>query len=229
MQRWGLLVVVALTVTACGGGGPSKSQQARSVAEQAGLPRDVADFFALAAKGTQATYRVALDTTDSKGTKLQVTTTQRPPDVRVDTFHADGTIDATFSTKGQRYECTRANDRWQCGDLGPSSSSSGDVFDPSAVELAIDGFRQRAADYDFRVEHRTIANVDATCLVTNRKPGHDQDPSLGAAATLCLSPDGAILRAETSAGTLSASSYTTDIPGDAFALPAPISSSSPSS
>lgn len=223
------MVVVALTLASCGGSGPSKADQGRSIAEHAGLPGDVADFFALAAKGTQATYRVSLDTTDDKGAKLQVTTTQRPPDVRVDTFHADGTIDATFSVRGQRSECTRANDQWQCGELGPSSSSSDDVFGASAVSLAIDRFRQRATDYDFRVEHRTIANVDATCLVTTRKPGHDQDPSLGPSATLCLSAEGAILRAETGAGTLSASSYTTKIPDDAFALPAPISSGAPSS
>jgi len=218
---------LVFALTACGGGGASRSDQARSVAQQAGLSKDVADFFALAAAGPQATYRVSLDTADSKGAKLQVTTTRRPPDVRVDTFHADGTIDATISTKGQRYECTRANDQWQCGDLGPSSSSSDDVFGVSGVQLAIDRFRQRATDYDFRVEHRTIANVGATCLVTNRKAGHDQDPSLGASATLCLSAEGATLRAETAAGTLNASSYSTDIPVDAFSLPAPISSSSP--
>ena len=229
MQRWVVASVVVVALGACGGGGPSKAEQGRSIAEQAGLPSDVADFFALAANGTRATYRVSLETTDAKGAKLQVTTTQRPPDVRVDTFHADGTIDATFSVRGQRYECTRANEQWQCGELGPASSSSDDVFGASAVSLAIDRFRQRATDYDFRVEHRTIANVDATCLVTNRKPGHDGDPSLGAAATLCVSREGAILRAETGTGTLSASSYTTDIAGDAFTLPASISSSSPSS
>ena len=232
MQPRQVVIVLVLTVAAlsgCGGSGPSKAEQGRSIAEQAGLPKDVADFFALAAKGTQASYRVSLDTTDAKGAKLQVTTTHRPPDVRVDSFHADGTIDATLSVHGQRYECTRANDQWQCGDLGPSSSSSDDVFGASAVSLAIDRFRQRAADYDFRVDHRTIANVDATCLVTARKPGHDQDPSLGASATLCLSAEGAVLRAETGTGTLSASSYTTDIPADAFALPVPISSASASS
>jgi hypothetical protein len=228
VQRW-LAGVIVVALAACGGGGASKAEQGRSIAEQAGLPKDVADFFALAATGTEATYRVSLDTTDAKGAKLQVTTTQRPPDVRVDTFHADGTIDATLSVNGHRYECTRAADQWQCGDLGPSSSSSDEAFGASTVQLAIDQFRQRAGDYDFRVEHRTIANVDATCLNTNRKPGHDQDPSLGASATLCLSAEGAILHAETSAGTLSASSYTKDIPGDAFALPAAISSSSPSS
>ena len=222
-------MLALIGLVACGGGGASKADQGRSIAEQAGLAKDVADFFALAASGSQATYRVSLDTTDAKGAKLQVTTTQRPPDVRVDTFNPDGTIDATLSVRGHRYECTMANKQWQCGDLGPSSESSDEAFGASAVRLAVDRFRQRATDYDFRVEHRTIANVDATCLVTNRKPGHDQDPSLGASATLCLSAQGAVLRAETGSGTLNASSYTTDVAGDAFALPAPISSSSPSS
>ena len=71
-----------------------------------------------------------------------------------------------------------------------------------------------------------IANVKATCLLTSRKAGHDQDPSLGASATLCLSREGAILSAEVPSGTLTASSYATTIPDDALTLPAPVSSSS---
>jgi hypothetical protein len=232
VQRWRFAIGIALalaTLTACGGGGATKAEQGRSIAEQAGLPKEVADFFALAAAGTQATYRVSLETTDPKGAKLQVTTTQRPPDVRVDTFHSDGTIDSTLSVEGRRYQCTKAGDQWQCGDLGPGAETNNEVFDPAAVQRAIDGFRQRAADYDFRVERRSIANVDATCLVTTRKPGKDKDPLLGAAATLCLSPQGAIVRAEEPSSTLAATSYATDIPADTFTLPAPISSSSPSS
>jgi len=169
---------------------------------------------------------VSLDTTDAAGNKLQVTTTQRPPDVRVDTFHADGTIDSTLALEGHRYQCTMAANQWQCGDLGISSSNNDEVFGATAVQLAIDRFKQRAADYDFRVEDRTIANVKATCLLTTRKAGHDQDPSLGTSATLCLSPDGAILSADVPSGKLTASSYTTTIPDDALRLPAAVSSSS---
>lgn len=224
MQRWALVIVLALA--ACGGKSASKADQGRSIADAAGLPKDVADFFALAATGTQATYQAVLATTDSAGNKVQITTTQRPPDVRVDTFHADGTIDATLALQGHRYQCTMAQNQWQCGDLGVSSSNGDDVFGPTAVQVAIDRFKQRAADYDFRVEARTIASVNGTCLVTTRKPGHDQDPSLGASATLCLSPEGAILHAETPAGTLTASAYTTSIPEGVLQLPAPVTPTS---
>ena len=215
-----------LALAACSSHGESKADQGRSIADAAGLPKEVADFFALAASGTQATYRVSLNTTDAAGNKLQVTTTQRPPDVRVDSFQADGTIDSTLALQGHRYECTMAANQWQCGDLGVASSSGDEVFGATAVQLAVDRFKQRAGDYDFRVERRTIANVSATCLVTARKPGHDADPSLGATATLCLSPQGAIVSAEIPSGTLTASSYTTTIPDDALTLPAPVSSSS---
>ena len=220
MQR--LAAVALLALAACGSHSASKADQGRSIADAAGFPKDVADFFALAATGTQATYRVSLDTTDSAGKKLQVTTTQRPPDVRVDTFHADGTIDASLSLKGHRYQCTMAANQWQCGDLGISSSAADEVFGPTAVQLAVDRFKARAADYDFRVEGRTIVNVPAKCLSTTRKPGHDQDPTLGASATLCLSPEGAILSADVPSGSLTASSYSTTIPDDALTLPAAV-------
>jgi hypothetical protein len=224
VQRWGVAILLALV--ACSGHTETKADQGRSIAAEAGLSKEVAGFFALAASGTNRTYRVSLDTTDAAGNKLQVTTTQRPPDVRVDTFHADGTIDSTLALKGHRYQCTMAANQWQCGDLGISSSNNDEVFGATAVQLAIDRFKQRAADYDFRVEGRTIVNVKATCLLTTRKAGHDQDPSLGASATLCLSPDGAILSAEVPSGKLTASSYTTTIPDDALRLPAAVSSSS---
>lgn len=228
VQRWRDVsaAVIVLTLVACSSHSASKADQGRSVAAEAGLPKDVADFFALAAAGTQATYRVSLDTVDPAGNKLQVTTTQRPPDVRVDTFHADGTIDSSLALKGRRYQCTMAANQWQCGDLGPSSSNNDDVFGATAVQLAVDRFKQRAADYDFHVEQRTIANVAATCLLTTRKPGHEQDPSLGSSATLCVSHEGAVLDAEVSSGKLTASSYSTTIPDDALALPAAITPTS---
>src|SRR3954469_15026150 len=92
VQRWlAVLVLTGLTCMACGGGGQSTSEQGRSIAETAGLAKDVADFFALATTGLTATYRVTLQTQDSSGQPLQLTTTQRLPDARFDAFHADGT------------------------------------------------------------------------------------------------------------------------------------------
>ncbi|MEY2449551.1 MAG: hypothetical protein QOH79_3027 [Acidimicrobiaceae bacterium] len=216
------LVVVVLGLAACGGHAPTKSDQGRSIAEQAGLAPEVAAFFALAASGTTATYRATIETLDAKGQPSQVTATQRPPDTRVDVFHADGTVDSTIAVGTHRYQCTMAANHWDCGELGISPSTGPQVFDPMAVQRAIDSFRQRSSDYDFRVEDRQIVGVAARCLITTRKPGHEEDSSLGAAATLCISPQGAVLSVEAPTGTITAKAYTTTIPDDAFVLPAPV-------
>jgi hypothetical protein len=221
------LALLLLGAAACGGHAQTKADQGRSIAEQAGLAPEVAAIFSLAASGMNATYRATVDTTDTAGKPLQVTTTQRPPDARFDAFHADGTVDSTISTGGRRYQCTMTANHWDCGELGATPSSSEEVFNPSAVEGAIDGFRQRANDYDFRVEDRQMVGITARCLVTTRKPGHDQDSSLGAEATLCLSPEGAVLLVAVPSGSLTATAYTTTIPGDAFTLPAPVPTTSP--
>ena len=58
-----LLLSVALLVSACGDGGsdaePSRAEQARRVARDAGLGEEVADWLALAAGDPAADYRVA--------------------------------------------------------------------------------------------------------------------------------------------------------------------------
>lgn len=216
------LLVVVLGVAACGGQAPTKADQGRSIAEQAGLAPDVASFFSLAASGANATYRATVDTKDANGNPLQVTTTRRPPDTRLDTFHADGTVDSTISVDGRSYQCTMAANHWDCGELGVSPSTSVQVFNPTAVQSAIDRFRQRANDYDFRVEDRQVAGISARCLITTRKPGHDQDPSLGASATLCLSRDGVVVLVDVPSGSITATAYTPTIPEDAFTLPAPL-------
>lgn len=227
------MVVVALVGVAVGvggcGGSTTKSDQGRAIAEQAGLPQEVADFFALAARGTDATYRSTVATTDASGKPIQITTTQRPPDVRVDTFNADGSIDSTMSVGGKSYQCTMAANHWDCGDLGSASTPSNGVFSSAAVQSAIDQFRQRAADYDFRVEGRTIVDVNAHCLITTRRAGLDQSSALGASGTLCVSDEGVVLQIEGAVGTVAATSYSTTIPSDAFNLPAPTSTASTTS
>ncbi len=215
------LLTVLLLLAACGSP-QTKADQGRSIAEQAGLNPDVAAFFSLAASSASATYRVTVQTTDTSGKPLQVTTTQRPPDSRFDSFRADGTVDSTITVGGHSYQCTMAANHWDCGDLGVSPSTGAQVFSPSAVRGAIDQFRQRANDYDFRVEDRTLVGVAARCLITNRKPGHESDSSLGPSGTLCLSPEGAVLRVEASSGSISATAYSVSIPDDAFMLPAPV-------
>jgi hypothetical protein len=220
--------VVLLSVVACGAHTQTKADQGRSIAEQAGLSADVAAFFSLAVSGANATYRATIETTDTTGQPVQVTTTQRPPDARFDTFHADGTVDSTIAVGGQRYQCTMAGGHWDCGELGTSPSSSAQVFNPSTVQRAIDQFEHRANDYDFRIEDRQMVGITARCLITTRKAGHEQDPSLGASATLCLSPEGAVLAVEVPSGSITAREYTTTIPGEAFTLPAPVTTTTSS-
>lgn len=216
------LVVVLLAATACGGHTLTKADQGRSIAEQAGLAPEVVDFFALATSGTTAVYRSTVETTDTTGQPLQLTTTQRPPDSRFDTFHADGTVDSTITISGHSYQCTMAANHWDCGDLGVTPAANGQVFNPTVVQSASDRFRARAGDYDFRVETRQLAGIAARCLITTRKPGHEQDSSLGASATLCLSPEGAVVAVDVPSGSITAKAYTTTIPDDAFTLPAPV-------
>ncbi|MEY2459051.1 MAG: hypothetical protein QOG30_881 [Acidimicrobiaceae bacterium] len=221
-----VLAVVLVALTACGGSPQTKADQGRSIAEQAGLAPDVATFFSLTASGANATYRETIETADSAGKPVQVTTTQRPPDTRVDVFHADGTIDSTIAVGGRSYQCTMAASRWDCGELGASPSSGAQVFDTKAVQNAIATFRQRVNEYDFRVEDRPMVGVTARCLVTTRKPGREQDPSLGASATLCVSPEGAVMLVDVPAGSTKATAYSTTIPSDAFTLPAPVTAAS---
>jgi hypothetical protein len=222
-MHW-ICLAVLLCVSACGGNAQTKADQASSIAQQAGLAPDVAAFFAKAASGTTATYRVTVETADSKGQPVQVTTTQRPPNARFDVFNADGTVDSTITLGGARYQCTMASNRWDCGELGGAASSAPQVFDPAAVQRAIEGFRQRATDYDFRVEDRPLVGVTARCLITTVKPGHEQDSSLAPSATLCLSPQGAVLAVDVPSGAITARAYTTTIPDDAFTLPAAVTS-----
>jgi hypothetical protein len=226
VRRW--LLVVLVVAAGCGGHSQTKADQGRSIADAAGLAKDVSDFFALAASGTSATYRSTIETTDTSGKRLQVTTTQRPPDVRFDTFHADGTIDSTIVVGGHSYQCAMAANHWDCGELSRPASTASEVFGPAAVQAAIDGFRSRADDYDFRVDDQKLAGVAARCLITTRKAGHEQDPSLGASARFCVSPEGAIVLVEVPSGSVAATEYTTSIPSNAFDLPAPVSSASSS-
>jgi hypothetical protein len=224
-----VLVIAALlmvgAVGACSSGAPTKADQGRSIAEDAGLPKDVADFFASAVSPAGGGFRVVYDITDTDGKPSQVTLTQQEPKRRVDVFHADGTIDSTIGTGARNVQCTKTGDTWQCGNLEGAigAQPSNGVLDTNALSAAAERLRERAADFDFRIDTRNIAGVSARCLVTTRKPEAASDPSLGASGTLCLSSEGALLLGETPTGRFEAKEYSTTIPTDAFDLPAPVS------
>jgi hypothetical protein len=221
----GLLAVLAVgAVGACSSSGPTKAEQGRAVAESAGLPEDVADFFEAATATPSAPFRVSYDLTDDQGKTSQLTVTQQPPKRRVDVFHPDGTIDSTIGTGAENVQCTKTGETWRCGNLGvdPARQQSDGVLDADALRRATDRIRERATDFDFRIESRTIAGAAARCLVTTRKPSAASDPSVGGSGTLCLSNEGAQLLGETPTGRFEAKEYTTVIAPDAFDVPAPV-------
>ncbi len=218
---------------ACSSGAPTRAGQGRSIASAAGLSDDVGEVFALALQGASATYTVTYITKDSAGNDVQLTVTQRPPDRRVDDFAPDGTIESTFRLGPVAYQCTKppgADSSWTCGALATDTSggSSADPLSPDTLRAAIDNFSRRAADFDFRVEHRTIIGIDARCLVTTRKgtnsPSTASSSTASSAsadsATMCVAPDGGLLAVEVPSGSFSATAYSTTVDDRSLQLPA---------
>lgn len=162
------------------------------------MPAEAADVVADAARGIDATFRVIYDIDGRR-----VVVTQRPPDRRIDVVGVDGSEDSTITVDGRSHACTRPpGDAWACEELGASPAVGpidAAVIDAFVAEL----------DGDFAVEARDVAGVEARCVVTSPTPG-----------ALCVAPSGALLLVERPAGSIRATSYTTEVPDDAFALPA---------
>ena len=175
----------------------------RDAAAEAGFADDVTDVLADAAAAVDATFSVTYAV--ESGT---VTVTQRPPDRRVETTSDDGTVDVVVTIDGTTSACTDppGDEPVRCDELGRAPAEG--VFDADAVAELTDAL---AADtgYELAVEDREVAGVAARCVVT--------DPP---DATLCVADTGAILLVERSVGTVRATAYTTDVPDDAFTLPA---------
>lgn len=222
-----VVALAALVLAACTSSGPNRADQGRSIASGAGLSGEVGDLFALVLQGVDATYTVTYSTKDSAGKDLQLTVTQRPPDRRIDDFQPDGTIESTFRLGSVAYQCTKPpgqDGAWTCGaigsDTGGAGGTSADPLDPATLRGAIDGFRQRAADFDFRVEHRTIIGIDARCLVTTSKGAASSSSAAMVSATLCVAPDGGLLAVDVPSGSFSATAYSTTVDESSLRLPA---------
>src|SRR3954463_8279413 len=67
-----LLLAAVLAAAACSSSGQTKSDQGRSIAEDAGLPEDVADFFATATAPPTTAFRVVYEISDKDGKPSQV-------------------------------------------------------------------------------------------------------------------------------------------------------------
>jgi hypothetical protein len=176
----------------------------RDAANDAGFDDEVADLLADAAAAVDATFSVTYAV--EGGT---VVVTQRPPDRRVETTSADGTVDVVVTVDGTTSACTDPpgdDDAVQCDVLGTPPPTG--VFDDAAVAEFTDALVDSAATFDLAVEEDELVGTPARCLVT-------EPPS----ARLCIADTGAILLVERPAGTLRATAYTTDVADDAFVLP----------
>jgi hypothetical protein len=194
-----------------------RADQARSVAQQAGLAPPVQDFLARAAAGSAATYTVVYD----QGGGQRTTVLARPPDRRIDVQGLSDRLDRVIVRSTATYDCQQVGGRWTCR-KGDNAAPAG-PFTPDAVTQTIGGLVQVSSAYDFAVSHRTIAGVDATCLSADRKASARPDASVGDHGAICIAPDGAILALEGATQPLKATSYKTSVSGGAFDLPAKLS------
>jgi len=217
-----VLVVAAGVVAACGDDpspGEERASQVADAAADAGLADEVAELLADATRGVDGTYRVVYEVAAPGSDQPQrITVSQRPPERRLDIERPDGTADATIATGEGTYQCTTVAGDWRCDQLEVAPDPGG-LFTGEAIDTLVGALTDGAASYEFTVEDRELLGVESRCLTTVLRAGVD-DPTLGERGTLCLSPEGARLLTETPAGTLRAVAYNTELPEDAFALPA---------
>jgi hypothetical protein len=227
--------MVVVVATACGGGGgdggkageaaAKRAGQVRDAAHDAGLPSDVADLLADAAGVPAATFEVTYDLGGPSGGTAVLT--QDPPRRRVDLhtqIDGDDVTRTLITDRDETTVCERAAGRWTCR-AGSSSDAAPGAFGADQVEQVVGDLKTAKDAYTFRVAERSVAGVEARCLVTELKPGKQPTPDLGAKGTLCISAAGVPLLVETPAASLRALKYTTHVPGAAFDAPAEVTKS----
>lgn len=196
----------------------TRSEQARQVARDAGLPAPIQDVLADAAtsatRSFSVTYKLAVEGT----TKI----VQDPPRRRVELVLGSGpaaVTRATITNDEGTFACSRTVDAWTCRASQEQASSFGPLALGDIEETTADLVEARKA-YSFRVERRTVAKTAARCLVTELRPGQEPDPTRGARGVLCISPEGVPLVIEGAQSTITATSYRPSADPSAFRLPA---------
>jgi hypothetical protein len=217
------VLVVCAAVAGCGGSGgddvaETRAEQARQVAEDAGLPRAVQDLLADAAtSATQTfsvTYKLAVEGT--------TTIIQDPPRRRVELVLGSGpaaVTRATITNDDGTFSCSRTVDAWTCRKSEEKTAGFGPLALGDIEKTTADLVAAREA-YSFRVERRIVAKAPARCLITELKPGQQPDPARGARGVLCVSRQGVPLVIEGATSTITATSYRTSADASAFRLPA---------
>ena len=222
-------LAVSATLLGCGADddpGRAAVDQARRAALDAGLSPAVADFLALAAGGTQATYEAEF-TALTAGEERTIIVSQRPPDRRIDVVAAGGATDATILTGGSTFQCSKPPDGgWECIRAPDGRSTAplvGGVFDEATLRATTDALADASRDFIIGIEDREVAGTAATCLVAEPR-GAATTTAAGAApdgpGSLCLSGDGAILLVEQAGERVAATEYSTSVAADRFELPA---------
>lgn len=214
-----LLAAAALAVGACDDGVTAedeRAEQVRAAADDAGLDDDVTDLLVLAAEGLSATFQVTYQGDD--GTSVIVS--QDPPNRRVDVVAGGLVVQSQVVRDGVAYRCD-VPEGGSPGDDLDCERTQGALPAPGAfTDDAIDAFTsdliETADDVDLTVDERTIADVEARCLVAAPKAGTPLDGSGPGVETLCLSADGAQLLIDSGGERLVADGYTTRVPEGTF-------------
>lgn len=211
---------MAAVIAACGGDdgvGDTRAEQARTAALDAGLDDDVADFLATAARGQSATYQATYPGPE-EGTTIVVA--NRPPDRRVDVLDGERIVEVQLVVDGEALTCPRDPDAdaiVECERTDAIVEPLG-VFGESTMDQLTRTLSTRIEDYTFGIETSAVAGTEATCLVTTVRDGRER-ADLADTGTLCISPEGALLRVAQGDEVLEATDYTTDIPDNTFVRP----------
>lgn len=213
------VAVAALALASCGDDtsvGDERADQARQAGIEAGLPDDVVDFLALAASGVDATYQVTYPSTEATD---DVVVASQPPRLRVDIVRGEQVIRTELATDDGSFRCERADEssplECESTTVVPQAPHA---LDASTVEELTESLRAGLEDFTFEITTEPILGVDATCLTTNVRAERDR-PELAASATMCVSPEGVLLRLERADQVVEASQYSTTIADNTFVRP----------
>lgn len=239
MQAAGVAVatVVVLGVAAgaagCGGrggdpeerareAGRQRSRQAGEAAREAGLPEPVATLIGDAAGAAGRSFTVTYDTGDGG----RATLVQAPPRRRFDVNLPGGIARTTLVNERGSFACEQRAGAWTCL---PSSEPPPEVglFAATDLERTIGSLSTAQTTYDIRVERRTVAGIEARCLVTERKASAADDPGLGERGVLCIAPSGAPVAIDQPSQLLTATAYEDGADPRAFVLPGPLATTAP--
>lgn len=201
----------------------TRRAQAEDVAAEAGLPDDVRELIGRAAGVVGATFAVTYELGDGGVADV----VQDPPRRRVDIRPAGASqpVTAVVVDEAGRTATCRQGTTWACTRQDGSADVTTGPFAGPDLERTISALAASRATYDFSVEDRRIAGVDASCLVTTRKAGAAADPTRGTRGELCVAPDGVPLLVSGGASTLKAVRYSTSVKGRTLDAPAELTSS----